>query len=201
MNKKLVPVLVIIALLAGGYYFLKIRSQTPGSQSTSQMTSEAEQFASAIESGKPTLCTLTKGEDMMEYLIKGKKMRANIKTMVEGKSTLSHMINDETYLYLWAEGQKQGSKMSLAVPSPAASTAPVEEAPDFSSADDYQNMKDEGYTINCKSGQVNDSDFVPPTDVTFIDPSAMMRDLTGQDGQVDYQKLQEQYSGMYPADN
>ncbi len=208
MNKKLVPALVILAVLAGGYYFLQSRAGSPGLQTESQIIGEAKEFAKAIESGKPARCTLTKGEDYMEYLIKGKKMRANIKTMVEGKSTMSYMINDERYLYIWAEGQAQGSKMAIPTPEEIDEAEDKLEdyraetgVPTFESESDYQDLQEEGYTINCTSGSVDDSEFAPPADVTFLDPTAILQEATGQDGQIDYQKLQEQYAGMYPSDN
>ena len=194
MNKKLVPLIIILFLLASGGYYLKTKN-TGAPQTVGQTVSEAAEFAKAIESGKPTLCTLSKDSDTMEYFIKGKKMRANITTSIEGKAMLSHMIGDESYLYLWSADQKQGTKMSLLISPPPAVASPSEtreSRPQLVTESDYQGFKDQGYTINCKSGSVDDSVFTPPPDIQFIDPALMMDNSQPPD-MDQLKKLQEQY--------
>jgi len=154
---------------------------------------------------------MTKGTDSMEYNLKGKMMAANITATVEGKTTTSHMINDQKYLYMWADGQKQGSKM--AVPTEEETKAMADKAKDYESTaptldseDDYDSFKQEGYTINCKSASFSDSIFTPPTTVEFIDPSAMMKAIPSPDasGQYDMSRLEElqkQYGGMPSAED
>ena len=205
MNKKLVPVVIVLILLAaGGYYFKTKNGAAPGTQTAGQAINEASEFSNAMESGKPTACTLTKGTDVMEYLIKNKKMRMNTTTKVAEKTTVSHMINDLAYLYMWDDTTKQGTKM--AVPTEEETKDMADKAKQYQASSapeakfdesDYKDFQDQGYTINCKSGNVNDSDFVPPADVKFIDPSEMMKQVTMPDGgQIDYKKLQEQYGVM-----
>jgi hypothetical protein len=200
MNNKLVPIIIVLVLLAGGgYYFKTKHARAP--QTAGLAMNEANEFAGAIESGKPTLCTLTKDSDVMEYFIKGKKIRINTTTNTEGKVVVAHMISDETYFYAWDDTQKQGTKMSLLVPSPSplASVASEPVTPKFDESD-YQDFKDQGYTISCKAGPVADSAFTPPSDVKFIDPSQMMQAVPSPDaaGQYDMSKLkelQQQYDG------
>lgn len=209
MNKKLVPVVVILLLLAAGGYYLKTRQSgtAPANQTAGQAMNEAAEFAKAIESGKPTLCTMTKDDDVMEYHLKGKKMAASITVSMKGKSTRSHMINDEQYLYMWADDSKQGSKMSLAVPSPSTVATPGSNnsVPKFDSEGDYDQLKNDGYTINCQAGKFNDSVFTPPSTVEFIDPSAMMKAIPSPNAEGEYdmsqlKELQKQYGGINSAD-
>lgn len=202
MNKKLMPIVVVVLLLAlGGYYFISQRGAGP--QSLSQNMNEARQFAQAIESGKPTTCQITKDFDVMEYFIKGKMMRANIKTTIDNQTTLSYMINDATNLYLWTDAQKQGTKMAITqeeYPQPEDQNTKVDT---FASEADYQNFQDMGYTINCQSGNFSDSIFTPPADIEFIDPTAIMQALPSPDANGGYdmsqlEELQKQYGGMTP---
>jgi len=155
------------------------QSNTP--QTTNKTVSEASEFAKAIQSGKPTTCVMTKDNDKMEYFIKGKKMYANMTTIIENKTILSHMINDEKYLYMWTDGSKQGSKINLLVsPLPAEATPTTvakEGGPKFESESDYQNIKNEGYTIDCKPSNIDDTAFTPPSNINFIDPTEMMQQL------------------------
>jgi hypothetical protein len=215
MTKKVMIAVVVILLIGGAAFAYSRRPTTTSpaaldSQSTSQTESEATEFAKAIESGRPTVCVMTKGDESMEYRIKGKKMRGNITATAPSESstnptTVSHMISDEAYFYTWVDGQKQGTKMSLTVPSPTATTVndSTPNTPDFSDESDYNALRDEGYTINCQAGIVSDADFVPPADVDFQDLSAMIQAIPtpGSNGQIDYQKLQEQYGAITPEDN
>lgn len=215
MNSKFVSVSLLVSsslLLAGCTN--PFVAKTPGAQSPAQTLGEAAKFAAAIQSGLPTTCTLTKGGDTMEYVIKGKMMRANTTTTTtddagKSKTTIGHMINDTQFFYIWSDDQKQGSKMPI---SPAEATPPAvakegsgntsgAQAPKFGTAEDYNNLESEGYTINCKPGVGDGSAFTPPADVKFIDPTEMMRAIPSPaaDGKIDMQKLQElqkQYGGQ-----
>lgn len=203
MNKKLIPVIIVIALLGIGGYFLtlnKSSKNSSGTQTVSQATNEASEFAKAIESGKPTICTMSKGADTMEYSIKGKKMRIKTtNTVVDdkgvAKTTIGNMISDEKYFYTWDDSSKQGSKMSLLVPSPSptSSISPIENAPKLDSQTDYDNLKNEGYTINCKASSIDDAVFIPPSDIKFIDPTEMMKAFPSPkaDGTIDMKQIEE----------
>lgn len=201
MNKNLVLGGVVVLLLAGGAYAMQSKKNpTSKPQTATQTASEASEFASAIESGKPTICTMTKDADTVEYSIKGKKMRIKTASTTSddkgvSKTTIGHMVSDEKFFYTWDDATKQGSKMSLDLPSssPTASIAPVETAPKFDSAEDYDNLKSQGYTISCKASIIDDSVFTPPSDVKFFDPTEMMKAFPSPnaDGSIDMKKLEE----------
>lgn len=202
MNKKIVSLSLIVLssiFLAG---CTKKGSESSGKQSSAKNISEATEFAKAIESGTPTLCTMTKGEDKMEYLIKGKKMRMNTVT----SDSATHMINDEKYMYIWDDKTGQGSKM--AIPT-AEETKKMKQAaeqsqdelpqvPKLENEADLKDLEDDGYTVTCKAGSVDDALFVPPSEVKFIDPSEMMKAIPSPDsmGNIDmskFEELQKQY--------
>jgi hypothetical protein len=193
-------VVAFSALLLGG-----CTKAAPTTQTTSQKTSEAAEFAAAIQSGRPTRCELSKGENTMTYYLEGKKLRADMNNVVgEGqtaKKMISHMVSDGATFYMWADGEKRGTKM--AVPSEEETKQMAEDAkkyqtetssvPTFSSENDYAALKDDGYTIDCKATGIDNSLFTPPSDVTFIDPTEMTRAIPSPDanGQIDMAKLQE----------
>lgn len=198
--------LITLSLLATSAILLGGCTKTdPAEQSTTQKMNEAAEFAAAIQSGKPTRCDMTKGENTMTYYIEGKKMRADMNNMVgegvEAKKMVSHMINDGTVFYMWADGEKNGTKMT--VPTEAETKQMAEDAkkyqaenpaaPKFESETDYNSLKDEGYTITCKSTMVDTALLTPPKDVTFVDPTEMMKKVspTGSGAALDMEKLQE----------
>lgn len=195
MNKNIIIGVIALLLLAGGAYAMQNKkSSDPKPQTVSQSASEAEEFAKAIESGKPTQCTMTNATDKMEYFIKGKKMYVNMSNIIENKTVLSHIINDEKYFYMWTDGQKQGSKVNLlASPLPNSSAIPEQSTPKFDSKDDYEKLKNDGYSINCKPSNIDNSAFIPPTDIKFIDPSELMKSFGTPDseGKFDMSQLEE----------
>ncbi len=188
----------------------------PGSskpQTVSQAANEAQEFAKAVESGKPTVCTMTKAGDTMQYFIKGKMMKIDTTsntTDAKGVAitTTGHMISDTKFLYTWDDKTKQGSKMAMPTEE---ETKKLEEdtkklqadskVPKLESEADFDSYKNEGYTVTCKAGNVDDSLFVPPTDVKFIDPSEMMKAIPSPDaaGNIDMSKLKDfekQFGGL-----
>lgn len=201
-------IVAVVAVFGALAYYLQSKPSIPSDdQSMMQLTSEATEFAKAIESGKPTTCTLTKGDDRMEYHIKGKMMAADITAKIGDKTTMSHMINDGTYIYMWERDSKQGTK--TAIPTKEEMQAMADKAEEYKqnmpdtptfTASDYETMQNDGYTIDCKASTVGDAVFTPPTDVKFTDPSEMIKQVTGQGDQIDYKKLQEQYGNMMPKD-
>jgi hypothetical protein len=203
MSKAVVTTAIIItsSLLLGGCL-----PKTQAPQSVTDQVSESQKFAEAIKSGQPTLCTITKDGDKIEYLIKGKMFKMNAITTVKdeetGKETQSQsfMISDSVYMYTWGSDQSQGIKMRIPTDLPAEASAKEGEAkkyqssaPDFEDESSYESFAEDGYTINCQETNVLDSDFLVPQGINFIDPTEMMQAVTPQDGsgQIDIQKLQE----------
>lgn len=211
MKKPLYIVGAVVIVALAAFFFLRRPSSltTPNNQSSSDMMGEAMQFAKAVESGEPTVCTLTKDESSLQYFLKDGRVRADITSVSqdedtgESSTTVSHMINDTVYVYTWSEDMSQGAKMK--VPTEEEMKAMQDQAqdyqdsnPSFASEEDYQAYQSQGYTIDCRGTSVGDSEFTPPSNVEFRDLSAMMESVPSPnaDGQMDMEelkKLQEQY--------
>ena len=199
--KKSLPLILVIALLAVGGYFYMNNKKTDAPQSKVQQVKEATEWAAAIASGRPTLCTMTKGEEKMDYLIKGKKMKATMVTMVESKKMTSYMLNDEKHLYMWEDGKDVGTKMNI--PTEVESKKMAEtakeyskntpETPDFNTESGFDSLENDGYTINCEKSAATDADFVPPQSVKFTDLSEMTKAIPSPnaDGEYDMKALEE----------
>ena len=211
MKKALPLVLVLILLAIGGYFYMN-NKKTDTPQSVVEQVKEATQWAAAIASGKPTLCTMTKGEDKMDYLIKGKKMKATMVTTVESKKLTSYMINDEKYLYMWEEGKGVGTKMPIPNDMPAETknntttqqTEPKYKTPSFDSESGFDNLKNEGYTIKCDGSSATDADFIPSQSIKFADLSEMTKAIPSPNssGEYDMKALEEmakKYGATMPS--
>lgn len=206
--KKLIPVMVVVAVLgAAGYYYMnQNKSNTP--QTLTEQIGEANEWSTAIASGRPTMCTMTRGEDKMDYLIMGKKMKATITASTNGTQNTSYMINDEIHIYVWQEGQMQGTKMTIPTEEEMAKMAEdakqyqsqMPDTPNLESESGFDSLKNEGYTIDCSSTSATSADFVPPSNITFIDPmEAMKKAVPTNGGEIDIKALEEmakQYGGQ-----
>lgn len=199
--KKILPILLVGALLVGGAYYYQNSRPTDAPQTLIEQASEATQWAAAIASGKPTLCTMTKGEEKMDYLIKGKKMKATMVTLVESNKLTSYMLNDERYLYMWEDGQTVGTKMTIPSEEEAKKMAEsakeyvnnIPDTPNFDSESGFDNLENDGYTIRCDGATATDADFVPPQSVKFTDLSEMTKALPSPNaaGEYDMKALEE----------
>lgn len=209
MPKKTLITVLALAALAAGLIYAKTRAPqeiaiTPDSQSLSEVITEAQKFAAAIESGNPYTCEITGENTTMTYQFMGGKMYM---TATQDKVT-THALNDTEWLYTWQEGAAQGIKtaipseeevqaMTKDVPTPS-------EAPSFASEQDYQSYQDLGYTITCSEGGFGSELFTPPANVEFTDPTALLQEAIPNGASLDMSKLEEmakQYEGLTPPTN
>lgn len=207
MNKKTLTVVIILILITLGLLYAKSRGSNTtnpvgSTQSTTQTVGEAAKLAMAIQSGKPALCKITKGEESMDYYLEGPKMRVD--SMSEGK--ISHFLSDGISFYIWTEGENQGYKMPI--PSDQDRQAALEQAkkyggntPSLATEADYQSLKNQGYTLNCDVVTTDPAKLAPPSSIKFQDLGAMMQAIPSSAGtsgmsEIDLKKLQEQYAGM-----
>lgn len=203
MSKQIFPLVVIVfsSILLSGCI-----KKTPTTQSEEYAISGPTEVAEAIQTGKPTHCTMTKGEEVWEYMVDGEMLRVNSKTFETGSSgeritVIGRLINDTKYIYRWDADTKKGSK--VIIPSKEEIKAIAEKAknypkkspsaPKFESEADYDNFKNGGYTIDCKVEKIDPEIFVVPTDIKFLDPRDIVPLLPSPDanGQIDQAKVQE----------
>ncbi|MEP7167137.1 MAG: hypothetical protein ABI758_04130 [Candidatus Woesebacteria bacterium] len=152
---------------------------TPEGQTTPEVKNETSVDVNAlIASGKPAKCEISKTDGSMHMTswVMGKKMKTtgittSTKTQYDGA-----MISDGTYMYTWDQTKKEGVKMKI--PSEQdlkdLSAKTGQDIPNMADSTNRQKWMDQGYTVNCSAADISESEFVPPTDVTFTDASAMM---------------------------
>lgn len=200
--KNLLVLLLVVVTFAGCN---RLRPQTTAPQTQQQAANELSDISAAIATGQSARCTMTKtdGSETITYAVKGKKVRVTgLKSQEQGYR--GSMILDETMMYTWDETTNQGVKMTLPSDQELKDIAEQngQDIPDLSSEEERQRWESEGYQISCSIEEVDDSEFVPPSDVTFTDMSAMMESLgtmTGQDGQTstnDQEQMQQKVNEL-----
>lgn len=202
--KKYLPITVIVLVAIGAFLWYRSRP-TNSPQTVGEQINEMSEWASAVASGKPVTCTISREGEEMEYLVMDTKMKGRVSVSREGVSMVSYMVNDSAYLYYWQDGAKQGTKLAIPKPgeaSPTPTDSTVPETPKFDESG-LTSLENSGYTINCKESTAVESDFVPPAGITFTDPTEMMKKLPSA-GAMDLEKAQEmakQYGITIPESN
>lgn len=155
-------------------------SPAPTATSDDEATNTISQ---AMMTGASLRCQIVNAErgETISYVTKDKKMHVTTTMMNDENQTQnSFMINDGQYIYIWTDGEPNGYKSQtiteedlkdIADKAPNTSQQTV---PDFSQTEIQQEYEDKGYTISCDPAQVEDSTFIPPTNVSFQDMSALM---------------------------
>lgn len=174
------------------------QAANPSGQTTEQAQQEFQEVATAMQSGQSARCVMTNPttNQSMTYSIKDKKVKMSNIEMNEGDLT-GAMLMDGEYLYTWSETKKEGTKFKL--PEEKADQVAQEgSVPDLSKEEDRKEYEDMGYTIQCNTLEIADSEFVPPTDVKFTDMNAMMEKMPADskmtpEQQAEFDKMMEQY--------
>lgn len=171
-------------------------SDDPTSE-TSQIK-EVGEMAKALESGKPISCVMT-ATDGSTTIYKAK----DGKTYIEGAdlaqgASKGYMVNDGDFTYIWSDDEAEGIK--IAVPTESELEESVEavdeglmadyDIPDMTDQEDLAELEAEGIAYDCEQESVSDDTFVPPTNITFVDPVVKMQQTLDQ---------MEEGSGIDPA--
>lgn len=175
MNTRLIAIAVIVLILLGlGGFLFYNQSQNKPSQTQEQpqatTTSQASQktIFDLFSSGANQQCTFsykdeTSGESSGTFYIAKDKMRGDITSEIEGKTTTFSMIRTGDNNYMWGSEFDGGIKMTLS----------LEELKGNEEASAYVDLN-RNLDYNCKGWSVDNSKFTPPANVKFTDFSALM---------------------------
>jgi hypothetical protein len=173
IKKNSATFILVSSVILAGCSLLPAQNQTINDQAK-----QAEKLAKIMEKGGQAICSIKKvgTEESYTITVKGKNMKVSGIDMGE-KSKKGFMITDTLYTYVWEDGSKEGFKTKL----PSDEEMKKNSEKYNPGNDSYQpaavakEYEDETkYNVNCKEGGVSDSEFVPPADVKFLDPAALM---------------------------
>ncbi|OGG03951.1 hypothetical protein A2W14_05805 [Candidatus Gottesmanbacteria bacterium RBG_16_37_8] len=167
--------LVILLLLGGGAYFMRNSSSTtpqrPSSQSDSQEKSSGNMTSlkDLLTSGRPQKCTFTDTTDErntqgITYVATG-KVRGDFTSTDEGKTANMHMMIDGKTSFIWVDGESRGFKMVF-------KPEDLDEE-QITNTPNQAIDPDKKIDFKCTSWSVDNSLFVPPSNVEFTDFSTM----------------------------
>lgn len=170
MNKKIIiAVIVSLLVLAGGVYYMKFKSGSQNKNNTN-LTSDSKNIFTSVKdalSKKLTLVCEFKDDS-------GVSTKSFLKNGAVRVSSTSEFILKDKKMYMWDLKTKQGFVYDIPDTTNAGTTGG-----EINQSESYLNMI-EKYKDSCKVATIEDSYFVPPTDVKFQDMSKLLEDLKKQ---------------------
>ena len=165
--KKLLPVLLILAVVGVGAFIFMNRGTSDtslDSSSPSSSTSDSDTFsgtlADAVKLGVGMKCTYKVEGNEYEGYIKGKNYRGKMKT---AEGNVGEVIIKDNCMWTWTTNEAQG--MKLCYEEFEAEAADLWEQPQGAVGPDI------AYT--CLPTAVTDAKFTPPSNINFMDLDAM----------------------------
>lgn len=177
MKKIYIPVVLFFGIALAGC----IKQPVPvAQQSANQQAQEMQDIAQAIQAGKSAICTIKNDETSMDMSIKGKKFKMSAVVKVPGEKEgemverKAFSVSDEKYMYTWTDMSAQGVKFMI--PSEEMIKAEPEKygayedaVPKLGTQEDFNELRGQGYSVDCKEAAVADTEFVAPLDITFTE--------------------------------
>lgn len=196
MNTKTIVIgIALLLVAAGGYYLVNSGTESaalPEAENNNVHSVDAEvsdrqQGRGALMAflglGRTVMCTFSHEDTENGFSSDGefyfdgtsKRFRVDSTTRGESDSYVTHMINDGEFAYVWSEGEDEtfAMKMSADIHSDV-------ETQDFDGPGESDNRQvnlEEEVEYDCDSWRVDNSLFVPPTNIEFMDMASMMENM------------------------
>jgi len=166
-NAVIVAIVVLLALLVGGYLLLKAKgtNKVSGNPTTTQ-DSSPKSLRDLLMSGVAEKCTFSEG---VTYIASG-KVRGDFSMTTDGKTTNSHMIVDGKTSYIWTDGSTTGFKTTIPDETAATPTSQTTNTTVNSSASSFDQKAD----YKCEAWSVDQTLFTLPAGVTFKDMNVLI---------------------------
>ncbi len=188
----IVVALVIFLLGVGAVFFMKYSGDTEksttesislgNSSESSDSQSVSGTFMDLLALGESYQCTFETVDESgnqtsgMVYVAgSGDKLRGEFTINTPEDTTYdAYILRDGTYNYLWSSQEPQGFKTAISEEDEGLFSDDKEGNTGYG-VDDEANVD-----FNCDKWRVDNSKFVPPSDVEFTDFSQMMQNVTDE---------------------
>jgi len=171
---------VIVILLGGGaWYFMQSETdETNTNSETTAQNTDVRSIAQIMEGGDSMKCTFSQNDQYAvqswTMYVDGQKVRGDYTatgTDVNATPWNGHILSDGEWHYNWGtyQGQNVATKVKL---------SSIETDVNVNSNTNVQTYDyDQSTNMDCDDWRVDNSLFVPPSDVSFTDLSAQMEQI------------------------
>lgn len=166
MNNKLLLGVGAVIVIVVAVFALKGSGDSAGGKTS---------LEALLKSNKAQECTYSAEVDGVKtsatvYIGNG-KMRTDSVLVSDGQTIKGNMIVDGETSYIWSDATTQGIKMTL-------DKLKAEETTESGQVQVFNSDFNEQFDYSCKGWSVDNSKFTAPSNVTFVDFSAMMPSAT-----------------------
>lgn len=179
-------------------------------QKMSEVAEEGEKMIGTsitdiLSSGKAMTCTWEDGTGMNGVMyVAGDRMRSEVMNVPQVSGEMigtMYTISDGEWLYTWTSGSSEGTKFSVKedmMEETGSDEVMTDETAEPLDPDMAEAMKiDENYTYDCDTWRVDESLFVAPDNINFIDMDAIMEQMPGN---VDLSNVCDMLTGQEKAE-
>ena len=199
-TSQIVAVGLVAVLIGGGIWFLNHNKDTdkyvegdeegqvlPETSERPERVTGTGTLAELAGLGRNVSCDFSETRDgavasegTFYYDSASDRIRLEAELVEDGERFESHMINDGNDIYVWTRNRAEEFAMKMVVPEedPAAADTAMPTFEDMESEQSAVSM-DSQVEYDCRGWRVDSSVFVPPADVEFMDPQAMMLEMMG----------------------
>lgn len=188
MKNIIIGILIVLALGAGWYYWSTNQNETTTTETTTQEDTTSEDttteesdssnnLMSLLQSGENQMCTYSveqNGNTISGVIyMSGENMRNNYELTGESEEIMGSMIKQGDTMYIWGPSVPQGIKMTFDLEQLQAQAEANPEQPQSTTPFDVtQDME-----YSCDPWNVDETQFMPPANITFTDMSTMMETI------------------------
>lgn len=158
--KKLLPIIIVLALIGGIYYFFTRGGQTGNLSSTTEMFQGSLEMA--VSRGVPLKCEWEDEGMKATTYVKGE----TIYTETQTEGTTQYAIVKDNCTWSWSSAGEQAVKF-CSEDIDYSEYEPEVEVDDSDVGED-EVVETEAPQYNCVPTAVSDSMFEPPTDIDFV---------------------------------
>jgi hypothetical protein len=182
MNKNLMILIgLIVAGVIGAYLFLNKPAQNGELTGNNNAQTMSASLAQLLAAGQDYSCTFETTDDAglktdgtIYVADQGHKMSGKFMTTnADNTQTQTSMMSDGQYTYIWSADQTQGFKMKV---DPENDTL----LPEGDDSSEVGFDADQQLDFNCQPWRPDNSLFVPPTGIEFVDFSAQVEMMQEQ---------------------
>ncbi len=194
MNTKTLIIAVVLLVAAAGGYYLVTNNQSsspamvgnddgPNQPETAENTFTGKKGMGSLMGlmgfGQNTMCTFSYVDSSTGQTSSGEfyydggnqKFRVDSSTQADGAVYVTHMINDGDFAYVWSEGEEENFAMKM-----SADMSGDANTQDYDSSEPNKPVSmDQEVEYDCNSWRVDNSMFIPPSSIEFMDMASMMQ--------------------------
>lgn len=177
MNKTLLKVLIVGAVVVGGYMYFEANKNKEGEMTSQtnentniESTGKKMAFAEFMKQGGSYKCTVRQSVNNMDsngtVFVSNGMVRGSFTTTVSGKETVSNILVRDGYTYVWSPDMPIA--MKIAIPKNE-----VDANINADTSGSYGWNAEQIGDYNCENWNEDQSTFVVPTGIQFMDSTQM----------------------------